>query len=553
MLKSIHISNYALIDTLDIEFKPGFSVITGETGAGKSIILGALSLIKGQRADTKTIKEGEDKCIIEACFDIKNYHLANFFGQNELDYEENNCIIRRELTSAGKSRAFVNDTPVALTVVRELSDRLIDIHSQHENLLLSDNDYQRNIVDIIAENSQSLLSYQQLYQEWQKLTSDLNRLKKLAAQKTADTDYIQFQWKQLSEMKLQEGEQEELEQELETLNHTEDIKSALLKITELINNEQSALPMIKEAGNALLKIQDYIPNGNSLNERMHSSYIELKDIMEEINALGERVEFNPERLEWVGNRLGELYNLQKKHKVSSVEELIRLQDDFYTQLQQIESFDENILQLQKEIDIVLEQVRQQAKALHKSRTDASEVIEKRIIQMLTDLGMPNVIFKVSVTALDNYGLYGNDDIQFLFSANKNRALQAVSQIASGGEISRIMLSIKALVASKAKLPTVIFDEIDTGISGEIADKMGKIMKLMSENRQVISITHLPQIAARGGVHYKVFKEEEDHRVQTQIMQLTADQRVKEIAQMLSGSIVTEAATKNAIELLTATK
>lgn len=550
MLKSLHISNYALISELNIDFESGFSVITGETGAGKSIILGALSLILGQRADSKSIKIDAEKCVIEAEFDISNYsHLTNFFLQNDLDNESKFCIIRRELTSSGKSRAFINDTPVGLNVIRDLSNQLIDIHSQHENLLLSNVSYQLDVVDTIAQNSVILSIYKQIYLQWRDLQSELKLLQKTAERQASDLDYIQFQYKQLTDANLIENEQEELEFEQETLSHAEEIKTELLKACQLLTEEQMALPLLKESMLALSHIKNFIPTGENWYERLQSALIELKDISTEISVFEERVEFNPTRLAVVENRLSEIFSLQKKYKVSTVSELIELRESYAKQLQKIDSFDDEIATLKTKIETVFKQLLSHSQLLTESRTKACQPIESYLIEQLTKLGMPNIQFKVSISTLNEFAESGCDEVQFLFSANKNRPPQPVAQIASGGEVSRLMLSIKSLIVHKADLPTIIFDEIDTGISGEIAHRMGEIMQVMSGDLQVIAITHLPQIAAKGNQHYRVFKDESGVQTQTFIQQLSPKERVTEIAQMLSGKNVTAAALKNAEELL----
>ena len=549
MLKTLHISNYVLIDQLDIDFEAGFSVITGETGAGKSIILGALALVTGQRADTKSIKQDAEKCVIEAVFNVKDYQLQSFFEKNELDYDENNCVIRREITNGGKSRAFVNDTPVGLNVVRELTDNLIDIHSQHENLLLANDSYQRNVVDLVAQNTALLTAYANDFTHWQQLTAALHKLTTTAEKANADLDYIRFQWQQLDDCNLKNSELEELEQELETLSHAEEIKMELAKIDRLTTDENASLPLIKEATVALSRIKSYIPEGENLHERLESIYIDLKDIAAEAYSLGERVEFNPIRLEWVENRLGELYALLKKHKVESISELIALRDAFEKRLLQIDSFDSEIEELKKQIDAAHQSMTISGEKLTASRQKACPPIKQQLETILSELGMPDICFEITVRPLPAFETHGRDEIQFLFSANKNRLPEPLAQVASGGEMSRLMLAIKSLIANKMKLPTVVFDEIDTGISGDIADRMGKIMNKMSADMQVISITHLPQIAARGKAHYRVFKTEINQRVLTKIVRLNHDERIKEIAQMLSGTQITEAAMQNATELL----
>jgi len=550
MLKSLHISNYALISELSIDFEPGLSVITGETGAGKSIILGALSLILGQRADTKSIKIDADKCIIEAEFDISSYaHLNGFFEQNDLDYEGKYCIIRRELTNSGKSRAFINDTPVGLNVVRDLSIRLIDIHSQHENLLLSNLGYQLDVVDTIAQNSQLLTSYKQSYQSWRNIQTALSLLQKTSEKQASDIDYIQFQFQQLNDANLVETEQKDLETEQDTLSHAEEIKSELLKSQQLMEDDHASLPLLKEAISALSHIKNFIPNGINWYDRLQSSLIELKDISDEMRSFEETVEFNPTRLEWVETRLSELFTLQKKYKVTSVDELIQIRTGFASQLQRIDSFEEELELLKVKLETCFEQMKKAAGNLTHSRKKACNPIESFLIEQLTKLGMPNIQFRIVVSSDNDFTENGNDEVQFLFSANKNRPVQPVNMIASGGEVSRLMLAIKSLVAHKADLPTIIFDEIDTGVSGEIANRMGEIMQTMSSDMQVITITHLPQIAAKGAHHYRVFKDDSGLQTETHIQRLNTGERLDELAHMLSGKNVTDAALLNARELL----
>jgi len=550
MLKSLHISNYALITELSIDFESGLSVITGETGAGKSIILGALSLILGQRADTKSIKIDADKCVIEAEFDISAYvHLNKFFEHNDLDNEGKFCIIRRELTNTGKSRAFINDTPVGLNVVRELSMQLIDIHSQHENLLLSNVGYQLDVVDSIAQNSQIVSVYKLSYLEWRNIQNELKQLQKTSEKQASDADYIQFQFQQLNEANLVENEQKDLETEQETLNHAEEIKSELLKTQQLLEEDHASLPLLKETISALSHIKSFIPNGVNWYDRLQSSLIELKDISDEMRSFEEKVEFNPVRLEWVETRLSELFTLQKKYKVTTVIELIQLRDNFAKQLQRIDLFDEELDALKAKLEACLAKLMKNAGNLTSSRKKACKPIETYLVDQLTKLGMPNIQFQILIFSETDYTENGNDEVQFLFSANKNRPLQPVTLIASGGEVSRLMLAIKSLVAHKADLPTIIFDEIDTGVSGEIANRMGEIMQTMSTDMQVITITHLPQIAAKGDHHYRVYKDESGQQTQTHIQRLTTNERLDELAHMLSGKNVTDAALLNARELL----
>ncbi len=549
MLKTLHISNYALISEINIGFNSGFSVITGETGAGKSIIIGALSLILGQRAESRFIKEGEEKAIVEAEFDIRDYRLEHFFEINELDFHPEQCIIRREITASGKSRAFINDTPVSLQLLRELSAKLIDIHSQHENLLLSDDQYQLQVVDNMAQNASILKQYQQYYSQWKNLQTQLSQLQKTADKQLSELDYLKFQFQQLEEAHLSENEQDDLEMELETLSHTEEIKQELQKAVFLLTDEQKSLVLLKEVIDAVGRIKSYISEGENWHKRLESVYIELKDIAQEITSLEENIDFHPDRLEWVDQRLNEIYTLEKKFKLSSISELLSLKENLKEELQHIESFDEEIDALKKTIAEAHKNVQQQAELLTKSRLNAVEPIEKFLKEQLSRLGMPNIQFKVEITDAAEFSETGKDTVQFLFSANKNQSLQPVAQIASGGEVSRLMLSIKSLMAHRAGLPTIIFDEIDTGVSGEIAHRMAEIMKEMSKNMQVIAITHLPQIAAKGNQHYRVFKDDSGKTTQTHINLLDREERIWEVAQMLSGENVTEVALGNAKELL----
>jgi DNA repair protein RecN (Recombination protein N) len=550
MLKSLHISNYALISALDIDFEPGLTVITGETGAGKSIILGALSLILGQRADSKFIQINADKCVIEATFDISKYkHLSIFFTQNDLDQESNLCLIRREITASGKSRSFINDTPVSLNLIRDLSNRLIDIHSQHENLLLSNQNFQLNVVDIVAQNNGLLQDYQASYRQWRNLHAELDKIQRRADKQRADADYIQFQYNQLNDARLVDNELEILEAEQETLSHVEEIKTELFKSRSLLDDEQMILPLLKECVASIQKVKIYLTVNNQWVGRLESAFVELKDISGEITSFEERLEFDPTRLEFIETRLSEIYNLLKKYKVKLVSELIELRETYAQQLQQLDSFDDEIIALKKLIEFNFNELRGAADALSLSRKKAAKPIEDFLVQQLSQLGMPHIRFEVSFGVLSDFTEDGLDEVQFLFSANKNRQVQPVSEIASGGEVSRFMLTIKSLLAHQSDLPTIIFDEIDTGVSGEIAHRMGEIMKNMSSDMQVIVITHLPQIAARGNQHFRVFKDESGSQTETQIKRLNNDERIVEIAQMLSGKVISDAALKNATELL----
>ncbi|MDL2290178.1 DNA repair protein RecN [Paludibacteraceae bacterium OttesenSCG-928-F17] len=549
MLKSIHISDYALISEIEIDFEGGLSVITGETGAGKSIILGALSLILGERADSRMIREGASKCIIEANFNIADYNVQHFFDENELDYDEKNCIIRRELNSAGKSRSFINDTPVSLTQLRELTAQLVDIHSQHENLLLSNSQYQLQVVDTIANNSGLLQDYRDKFHTWKGLQKEIKELKETAEKQLADLEYIRFQYQQLADANLVEGELYELEQEQKTLSHAEEIKTELSRVTHLLGGEQMGVALLKDSLQSLERVKTYIQEGEDWLKRLESTYIELKDIASDISSLEEGIEFNPQRLETVENRLSELYDYFKKYRVSTIDELIQLRGEFEEKLTRIESFDDEIQRLENQIGKAEEVLKQSAHKLTESRKNASKPIEEYLVEQLSQLGMPNVRFEVEISPTNTYTENGTDNVRFLFSANKNKTLQPVVEIASGGEISRLMLTIKSLMARRSDLPTIIFDEIDTGVSGEIAYRMGEIMKDMSRAMQVITITHLPQIAGKGDHHYKVFKDEENDQVNVFINRLNDKERVNEIAQMISGRHLTEEAIRQAEQLL----
>jgi DNA repair protein RecN (Recombination protein N) len=550
MLKSIYISNYALISLLEIDFQQGLTVLTGETGAGKSIILGALSLILGQRADNKSIKKEVDKCVVEAVFDVSTYkHLDDFFERNELDSDTRNCIIRRELTANGKSRAFINDTPVALHVLRELTSRLIDIHSQHENLLLSNAAYQLEVLDTVARNAVLLQDYQESYQTWMTDKKALEKLKAAALKASSETDFIRFQYNQLEEAKLQVQELHDLEAEQETLTHVEEVKMEVKQVTTLLDGEQGVILQLKDSVTALSKIAQFIPEGDTQLARIQSAYVDLKDLNRDFTYLQENLAFNPGRLEEVENRLSDLYSLMQKFKVNTIEALIDKRDEFEAQLQQIDSFDDAIMQSEKKLALSLLQLQEKASLLTASRKSPIPSVEQHMVEQLSQLGMPNIQFSINLVQTDLFTENGVDQVEFLFSANKNRPMQRVEEIASGGEVSRLMLTIKSLIADKSDLPTIIFDEIDTGVSGEIAHRMGEIMLQMSRSMQVIAITHLPQIAAKGEHHFRVFKDDSGAQTETYIQQLSDEHRINEIATMLSGKIRGEAAIQNAKELL----
>ena len=550
MLKHLYIKNFTLIDELDIELYQGFSVITGETGAGKSIILGALGLLLGQRADSKAIKQGAEKCVIEAHFDLSRYGMTDFFEENEIEYDAADCIVRRELTASGKSRAFINDTPVQLSLLKELGEQLVDIHSQHQNLLLNKQDFQLNVVDIIAGDEKEQQLYQQAYTQYHATEKELSALKESIEQNRQNADFLQFQFEELTQANLAEGEQEELEQKSETMSHSEEIKSALYEADNALSAEQTGVvESLRTALSAIRQIEKVLPDADELVERLDSSYIELKDIAQEISSQMEHVDFDPAELDAINNRLDKLYDLEKKYHVETVEELIAKRDELKIQLGRIENSDETLAELQQKLATQLAQAQKAAEALTKLRTKAAKQIEKEMQGRLMPLGMPNVKFSIEMTQ-EPLNVSGQDKVAFLFSANTSTPLQPISQVASGGEIARVMLSLKAMISGAVKLPTIIFDEIDTGVSGKTAEKMAEIMQEMGHHeRQVISITHLPQIAALGSAHYKVEKEETAKGTISRMRKLSDDERVLEIAQMLSGSNVSEAAISNAKQLL----
>uniref|UniRef100_UPI004025A227 DNA repair protein RecN n=1 Tax=Segatella hominis TaxID=2518605 RepID=UPI004025A227 len=550
MLKQLYIKNFTLIDELNIQMHPGFSVITGETGAGKSIILGAIGLLLGNRADSKSIKAGRDRCVIEAHFDLSKYDMQQFFTDNDIDEDLSDTIIRRELTAAGKSRAFINDTPVSLTKMRELGEQLVDIHSQHQNLLLQKEDFQLNVVDIIAQDEKQRKNYEAAYNQYKQANQKLNALKAEIEKNRENEDFLRFQFKELDEAQLQNGEQEELEQEYEMLSHSEDIKTALYQAdNHLSGDDGNIIERLKQASEQLANIKDVYPEVTELLERIDSSYIELKDIAQEINGLTDHVEFDPARLETINERLDKLNSLQQKFHVRDLGELIETYHQLKEQLSHIDHSDEDVEALEQEVAQLLEKAQKQAKELTAIRTKAAKKVEEEMKQRLIPLGIPNVRFCISLTEKP-LSHDGGDKVSFLFSANKSTPLQPVTQVASGGEIARVMLSLKAMISGAVKLPTIIFDEIDTGVSGKIAEKMAQIMVEMGNHeRQVLSITHLPQIAAMGSHHYKVSKEETDEGTISRMTELSQQERIQEIAQMLSGSDVSEAALANAKELL----
>ncbi len=550
MLKRIYIKNFTLIDELDIVLHPGFSVITGETGAGKSIILGAIALLLGQRADSKTIKQGAERCIIEAHFDLSRYGMEPFFEENDIEYDATDCIIRRELTAAGKSRAFINDTPVQLTMLKELGERLVDVHSQHQNLLLNKQDFQLSVVDIIAKDQQELARYQQTFKAYQTVTRELEAMKEAIERNRQNLDFLQFQCDELTQANLSEGEQEELEKKSDTMSHSEEIKSALYEADHALSAEETGVTgSLRTAVSALRGIESVFPDIRELVQRLDSSYIELKDIAQDISSHLENTDFDPAELDAVNNRLDMLYSLEKKYHAETISQLIAKRDELKSQLSSIENGDETLAEMEAKSQRLKADCQKQADGLTLLRRKAAQKIEKDMQTRLVPLGMPNVRFSIEMVPT-GLGANGQDKVAFLFSANSSTPLQPVSQVASGGEIARVMLSLKAMISGAVKLPTIIFDEIDTGVSGKIAEKMAEIMQEMGQHeRQVISITHLPQIAALGTAHYKVEKEETAEGTISRMHELTPEERITEIAQMLSGSDVSEAAILNAKQLL----
>ena len=550
MLKHLYIKNFTLIDELNIDFFSGFSVITGETGAGKSIIVGAVGLLKGNRADIKSIKANRDKCIVEATFNISAYDMKNLFDEHDIDYDENECIIRRELNNNGKSRAFINDMPVSLTTMKAIGECLIDVHSQHQNLLLNQEDFQLNIIDIIAQSQKQLVLYSQAYNHYREANKQLALLKETIEKNNDNKDFMRFQLNELENMQIKDGELESIEQEVDLLGHAEEIKGALYDAYSNLSNDDSGV--VNNLKTALKRVEDIVnvyPDLSDTSARMESCYIELKDIMQELGRKADNIEHDPQRLASLTERLDALNNILHKYHVTSESELLAIQADLSKQLSMIDNADEELAEMERKANELLQQCTDQAALLTQQRTKAIAEVEQKMLEKLVPLGIPNARFKVNIEAkpLSNDGC---DKITFLFSANKSTDLQPVSLVASGGEIARVMLSLKALVSGAVKLPTIIFDEIDTGVSGSVAEKMAQIMYEMGQNnRQVISITHLPQIASIGSKHYKVLKEETAEGTTSTMTLLNMDERVEEIAKMLSGSNISQAAIDNAKMLL----
>ena len=553
MLKKIYIKNFTLIDQLDITFHAGFSVITGETGAGKSIILGAIGLLLGNRADSKMIKMGEKKCTIEAHFDLSKYNYEAYFEELDIDFEPEDTIIRRELTSNGKSRAFINDTPVSLQDMRTLGEQLIDIHSQHQNLLLQKEDFQLNVIDTIASDQKEVAAYKAAFQQYKNAEKQLAELTSRLAKAKENEDFLRFQYNELASANLVSGEQEELEQESKMLSHAEEIKSALYQANGLLSDDNAIIDQLRTVSEILNKVTSVYPKIEAAAARVDEAYIELKDIASEVSAESENIDYDPTHLEEVNQKLDTLFTLEQKYHVSSDTQLIALKNELDEQLQKIDNSDEETAELERVVGRWKAEAEKLGKTLTTVRKKAAKTIENEMGKRLVPLGIPKVQFKVEI-AEKTLSLDGRDKVQFLFSANTSTALEPIAQVASGGEIARVMLSLKAMLSGAVKLPTIIFDEIDTGVSGKIAEKMALIMKEMGNaDRQVLSITHLPQIAALGHSHYKVEKEEAEDGTHSRMRELSDEERVQEIAQMLSGADITEAALQNARELIKKSK
>jgi len=550
MLKQLYIRNFTLIEELNISFSSGFSVITGETGAGKSIILGAIGLLLGNRADAKYIMSGKDKCVIEAHFDISNYDLQPIFTENDIDYDGQDCILRREINANGKSRAFINDSPVALATMKELGDLLIDVHSQHQNLLLNKEDFQLYVLDIIGNNGNIIADYEQSYTQYKEAYLQLEDLKKTIEINQKNEEFLRFQYNELNNANLLESEQEELEQAVETLNHAEDIKSALFDADTLLSSDENGMiNNLKMVSTKLHAIETAFPKVSEIATRIDNAYIDLKDAAQEIASYTNDIDFDPQQLDEINTRLDTLYTLEKKFHTENISDLIKLKNELGTQLEQIDNSDEEVKLKKTEVDQLFHICSQKAEKLSTQRADAAKKIEKDMLSKLATLGIPKVRFEIQIEP-KKLSAKGADKVSFMFSANMGNQMQPISQVASGGEIARVMLSLKAMISKAVKLPTIIFDEIDTGVSGRVAEKMAQIMQEMgNSNRQVISITHLPQIAALGATHYKVSKKETSTGTISTMTILNNQQRIKEIAQMLSGSDISNAAIENAKSLL----
>jgi DNA repair protein RecN (Recombination protein N) len=549
MIQSLSIENYAIINSLEINFKRGLSIITGETGAGKSILLGALSLILGKRADTSILKDKARKCIVEGTFDIKEYGFQDFFVENDIDYEDF-TILRREISPNGKSRAFINDTPVNLNLLTETGIRFIDIHSQHQNLNLGNSQFQLKVIDSFSHNEELLKQYQEVYDFYRKLLKEYNEMQEKSRQSQSDLDYYQYQYDQLDVARLKSGEQDELEQELEKLSHAEEIKNSLDSSSGMLGgHDNSILNQLKEVYTVINKIIKFLPGVAGYGKRLESAYIELKDIGNELEAIKEKIELDPGKLEYINERLDLIYSLEQKHKANNIKELLDIKESLRRKIDEVTSYESRLEELRQKRDDSEQKLNKLALKLSQQRQGSLKSIEKEVTMLLLDLGIPNGRFEIKRSTVADYTINGIDRVQFLFSANKNIELQDISRIASGGELSRLMLSVKSLLSDSSGLPTIIFDEIDMGVSGEIADKVGNIVKRMSAGMQIINITHLPQVACKGDFHYLVYKSDEGESTTAHIKLLSNEERHIEIARMLSGEELTEAAMQNARELL----
>ena len=550
MLKHISIRNFALIERVEVDFSAGFSVITGETGHGKSVFLGAISVLLGQRSDAKSVREGADRCVIEGSFDISDFALQGWFGENDLDYDSE-CIVRREVAATGRSRAFVNDTPVSVAQLKELGARLMDIHSQHQNLLLGDAGYQLRVLDTLSGNKSLLDSYRLQYDAYRSMNGELKKLKEALENSRRDEEWLRFQLDELNAAALKDGEVEELEQEVSELSHAEEIQGALYgACTSIDGDGNSLLQALREGANALSRISPHYSAAEELAGRLENCYIELKDCCSEMEQCAGRVHYSPDRLEFVERRLAMIYDLQKKHRAGSVGELLALAASFAERLDRIECGDDDIRSLQRRIDELGQELSNVAGKITKVRKESAQKLQTEMVSMLVNLGMPMIRFEVDFAATDGFTPQGCDTVTFLFSANSSSAPQPLCDVASGGEMARVMLALKSLVASSTNQPTLIFDEVDTGVSGVLAERMGRMMQQMGRaSRQVLSITHLPQVAALGLRHYKVHKEETANGTVTDIVELEQQERVREIAQMMSGEVLTDAAISAANLLL----
>ena len=551
MLTHISIRNYALIEKVEVDFSSGFSVITGETGHGKSVFLGAISMLLGQRSDVKAIREGAEKCVIEGCFDISGFGLKPFFEENEMEYDDE-CIVRRELSASGRSRAFVNDTPVGVAQLKELGARLIDIHSQHQNLLIADKNYQLSVLDTLSGDKALLDAYSAEYRAYTSHVREIEHMKSELDKSRRDEEWLRFQLSELESASLKEGELEELEQEVQELSHAEDIQAALYGACNSIDGEErgSLLTALRDASSALARIASHYSAAVEFSERLESNYIELKDCCSEMMQRAERVQFAPDRLDFVERRIAFIYDLQKKHRVATEGELIALYNDIASRLERISCGDDDIKAAEKHLATMRTRLTAMAGELTEKRKQSAERLKKEITAILVNLGMPVIRFEVDFGTATDFTSHGVDSVNFLFSANSSSVPQPLSDVASGGEMSRVMLALKSLIASETNQPTLIFDEVDTGVSGVIAERMGRLMQQMgSANRQVLSITHLPQVAALGANHYKVYKVETEKGTVTNMVKLEQQERVREIAQMMSGERLTDAAMENASLLL----